>query len=771
MSWSNLDSVLEQLQSHGLVVDGVEVGRKIRCKTTDDRRLQKSGWYHLHELRLRSGDVVLVGVFGNPREGDGQGYHKVELNLKALSAEEKMAIRARLAEDKRRADAQRKAVADRAARHAEAAWAKCLLEGESQYLKRKRIQAHGLRWGPKTASLVIPIYDAVGRIHALQLIYDDPKIKARKDRDKDFWPPGAVKKGHFFLVGPSPDSSKILLVAEGYATAATLFEATGRPVLVAFDAGNLLPAAQAAAKRWRGIKLLFCADDDFKTEGNPGISSASAASLATSGAWLAPTFADRGDRKLTDFNDLAVAESPLVVSSQVEQRLRELGWTGSENSAPYSTSGAEGGSGEGFDFSIPGLRNDYVLIYGTETVLDLRRRSILPLSSLRAAAGKAEVRAWLEHPSRKLALPEQIVFEPAGAPDGSYNLWGGWPTKARSGSCEKLLGLLEFLCQAEENSAALFDWLLCWLALPIQRPGTKMQTAVLMHGPEGAGKNMLFGAVRAIYGRYGGIFSQVELESQFNGWASRRLFMIGNEVVTRAEIYHQQGRLKNMITEPEWQVNEKNLPTRQESNHCNFVFFSNRLDIAKLDPEDRRYCVIWTPAKAEPEIYAAVKAEIAAGGAEALHDHLLNVQLEDFGAHTPPPMTKAKRELIDLSLDSTERFWSEWTAGHLPVPCVVCKTQDLYQAYRTWAAQTGVFKPAPEHVLLGGLKKKPGVLAHRARYHHRQTEIQATCLFPPHQRPPPDSTKTAWITEQISMFASSLGIWRNPSREGGVAYA
>lgn len=769
--YANYDDVQRQLRAFGLedpphgpavistlVVDPPSGRAVVRCRDKDDRGKQMSGWYRLHELRRSNGETFLVGAYGSWREGGVS--HKVELGSGQLSPAESTAIRARIAEDRRRAEYARKAIAAKAAARAERAWINhCKPEGDSEYLKRKAIGAHGARFTP-SGNLVVPIMDAAEKIHGLQVIYSDPKVIARKGRDKDFWPVGLSKRGHFFRIGGTPMS--VLLVAEGFATGCSLHQATGLPVLVAFDCGNLLPAAQAAHKRWPNAKILFCADDDFKTDGNPGITAASAATLALAdcAAWVAPAFKDRGDRKLTDFNDLHLSEGLHVVRAQVEFFITQRGW---DISLAPLTPLADGGRGDQneFDFSPESLLRNFVLIYGTETVFDQIHRSVISLSALRAAAGKSNVRSWLENDSRLIAMPEQIVFEPAGTPAGCYNLWGGWPTQAKSGACEAIVGLLEYLCSGEENSQEVFDWVLCWLAYPIQHPGAKMQTALLVHGPEGTGKNMFFGIVRQIYGRYGGIFSQTELESQFNGYASRKLFMIGNEVVTRTEIYHQQGRLKNMITEPEWQVNEKNMPTRLEANHCNFAFFSNRLDIARLDPKDRRYCVIWTPEAAKPEIYEAVKKEVDAGGVAALHDYLLNLNLGGFAPHTAPPMTRSKADLVDLSLDSTERFWLEWTAGHLPVPCTLCKSSDLYRAYRYWSQITGVFKPAPEYVLLGTIGKKNGVKKERLRHHNGTGGIeQSRCVRPPGvKNRDVGTTETAWASEMIESFATKLKEW------------
>lgn len=799
MSGSNYDQVLAELQTHGLLVTSLELDtpKPVRVRVKD-RGPEKRGWYSLHTLNTRDGSMLVVGAYGI-FEGADSGIQRIKLDKDRMSTEQVDATRARIIEDRKRAEAQVKARQKRAAEAATAMWVRLNTQGDCEYLRRKGLHGpHGGRFSPKSGELCIPLQDNNGRIHGLQVIYSNPETIKRKGRDKDFWPTGLAKRGNYYLMGLATFVG-VVLVAEGFATAATLHEATQLPVVVAFDAGNLLPVVQNLRKRYKSARILVCADDDYLQKclacgemttvetpdcsscgqphgkGNAGVTNASAAALAVGGAaWVAPRFGDRGGKKLTDFNDLATIPAGGIqsVARQIEAKLEELGWA-DPAPAPHAASGEAGASPWHFDIDV--LLRQFVLVYGTETVFDGKRRRVIGLGPLRAAAGKALVREWLENKLRRTVEPEQVVFDPVLAPDDPdvCNLWGGWPTRPKAGSCELLLELLEFLCSGEDNGAEVFLWIQRWLAYPIQHPGAKMQTSLLMHGPEGTGKNTFFGVVRQIYGRYGGIFGQTELESQFNGWASGKLFMIGNEVVTRVELYHQQGRLKNMITEPEWMVNEKNLPARMEANHCNFVFFSNRADIAKIDPNDRRYVVIWTPPAAGREFYLQVADEIRNGGIEALHHHLATLDLGDFHPHTPPPRTRSKDDLVELSMDSTERFWRLWVAGLLPVLPGVCRTSDLYEAYQLWARKEGVPRAAPSYVLLGTLKKKPGVTARRLRHAKRAGgKGQSTVLeLPPSLRPPgvdeerwhkPDNISAEfWLLNQFEAFRDELSEWRD----------
>lgn len=766
---ANYDDVLRQLQAEGLLVDTLEVNtaRPVRCRVQGDR--EKRGWYALHELVTTAGAVLIVGAFG-VWQGNSSNTMKVELKREhadPLTQEQRDALKARIKRERLAAESARKAEAARAAARADAVWRKCLPAGSSDYLVRKGIQAHGLKY-TASGTLVVPMLDGQGRVHGLQFILPAEHPRRKKTgRDKEYWPVGLAKRGRFFMLGAPPQVGGVILIAEGYATAASLHEATGLPVIVAFDAGNLLPVAEAIAARYKRARLLICGDDDYLSDGNPGATAAAAAALAVGGAHLLPVFTqDRAGRKLTDFNDLHALEGLHLVRAQVETQLRQLRWPGQGQGASSTPTGGGGGEPpeESFRFDLDVLLGQFTLIYGTDTAFDDRRRMIIGLGPLRSAAGKSLVRMWLEHPGRRTVLPEQVGFDPAGTNDQVVcNLWGGWPTVAKQGECGALLRILEHLCSREDKPREVFNWVLRWLAFPLQHPGAKMQTALLIHGPEGTGKNTVFGAVRQAYGRYGFTFTQVELESQFNGIFSGKLFGIGNEVVSRAELYHQQGRMRNMITESEWPINEKNLPARMEQNHCNMVFFSNRIDIAKLDPDDRRYCVIWTPDPADASLYLEAKAELEAGGAAALHWHLLHdVQLGGFNEHTKPPMTRAKRELIGLGMDSTERFWREWSEddGELRPLYMPCIGAQLYTAYQLFCRRLGIGKPAQQDTLMTVLGKKPGIKLDRgwARV-DGGVKRQHRCVFTRGLHEPPDyyeGSKLEWLSGCVDAFGKAL---------------
>lgn len=130
--------------------------------------------------------------------------------------------------------------------------------------------------------IAVPMYDELYKLTNLQLIFASGKKSFLK---------GGRKQGCFFHIGEEVKST--LLITEGYATGASLHEATGLPVVVAFDAGNLLPVAEHLRMGMPDALFVFAGDDDWETEGNPGKAKAEAAAVKVGGVTVYPKFLAR----------------------------------------------------------------------------------------------------------------------------------------------------------------------------------------------------------------------------------------------------------------------------------------------------------------------------------------------------------------------------------------------------------------------------------------------------------------------------------------------
>jgi putative DNA primase/helicase len=73
---------------------------------------------------------------------------------------------------------------------------------------------------------------------------------------------------------------------------------------VALNAGNLGPVTAAIHAKYPAIKITIAADNDTKTQGNPGLTKALEAVALVGGNYIFPNFEDMGFTG-TDFNDYA----------------------------------------------------------------------------------------------------------------------------------------------------------------------------------------------------------------------------------------------------------------------------------------------------------------------------------------------------------------------------------------------------------------------------------------------------------------------------------
>jgi hypothetical protein len=402
------------------------------------------------------------------------------------------------------------------------------------------------------------------------------------------------------------------------------------------------------------------------------------------------------------------------------------------------------------------LADGFVLQYGSDVVWDLTHRLPMKVSALRHVYGNDAVKAWLGSERRRLVMPEQVVFDPTeSVPEHYVNLFGGIEMEPRPGDVSVILALLEHLCGGDK---AAMEFVLNWLALPLQRPGTKMRSALIVHGPEGSGKNLFFEIVRDIYGRYALVVGQDQLEDKFNDWLSCKLFIIGDEVVTRQELRHHKGRLKALVSGSELQINTKMMPLRREANHVNLVFLSNEVQPLELDASDRRYCVLWTPAALPKPFYEAVGHCLASGGRQAFYDYLLNRDLTFFDEFTPPPAGDAKKALIEVSLRPPERFVREWLGGLLPLPVRPCSVEQLFRAYRRWCNATGVRWSGEQAAFTNTIGKAAGdqLECKVVNVPHDRGRKSARCWLPQGTGPTEGVSLGSFVGDAIAAFEDDL---------------
>ena len=261
-------------------------GRLIRFPGIGKRRSNRAGWGILFEDGR-------AGVFGDWASGMMETWRAEK--SRPVTPAERARLRAEIEAARRQREAEQRERHQRAAAEARRLWGAATPEmGTHRYLIEKGIEPHGIR--SNGHELVILVADVNGDPKSLQLIAPDGR--------KRFLPGGKISGG-MYLIGDVDPAGK-LLVAEGFATAATLRERTGRPVAVAFNCTNLKPVAKAVRSKYPEATLIIAADNDRHTPGNPGVTKAAEAALAVGGRVAVPEFPEGAEG--TDFNDLARIE-------------------------------------------------------------------------------------------------------------------------------------------------------------------------------------------------------------------------------------------------------------------------------------------------------------------------------------------------------------------------------------------------------------------------------------------------------------------------------
>jgi putative DNA primase/helicase len=394
----------------------------------------------------------------------------------------------------------------------------------------------------------------------------------------------------------------------------------------------------------------------------------------------------------------------------------------------------------------------YIYIYPTDRVWDGEKKDSVPISSLKYAIAE-HFDDWLKHPQRKQIDEDQLKFDPTQKLGSDcINTFRGLPLVPRSDtSCKNIKRLVAMLCNDDPE---VYLWLCRWLALPLQKVGTKMATAILMHSDvHGSGKSLLFdGIVKQLYGEYAATLGQHQLESQYTDWRARKLFGLFEEVLSRDQKYTHTGTIKHMITGTTHRIEKKFVSGWEEANHMNAVFLSNEVQPFPLEESDRRLMVIWPEKKLPDSLQADVVVEMENGGIEAFYHYLLTLDLQGFNAHSKPLMTEAKERLIDFGRPGWDLFYREWERDSLDVPYMTCLAKDLYRYYERWCRRMGE-RSLSASKLVGFLRTK---VRYRRDLHYNIAQGKYKGNFFVVGIAPVDMSQQIWLSECVQKFRLAL---------------
>lgn len=303
----------QALQEAGLVLNGLPImdGKVHRVATLEDKKGKKTGGAYKGFNDRRPG-----GWFVNYHRATNE---KDVTNWKATGGETDPLTTLHIRAGARQA-------ADDSERARELMYAENTQKAHGLYSRldsatdaHPYLQAKGVTADPalrltNNNALVIPFSNVDAEFRSLQYITPEGDKSLFKE---------APKMGNFFVTGGELENGQPVLYAEGYATARSLHMASGLPVVMTVDAGNMRTVAGILGERFPDSPHFFMADLDHTKKDNKGLLMAQdAAERVPNGAVITPDFTDAEKALgLTDFNDLHQSRGLEALSDRLSQDL------------------------------------------------------------------------------------------------------------------------------------------------------------------------------------------------------------------------------------------------------------------------------------------------------------------------------------------------------------------------------------------------------------------------------------------------------------------
>lgn len=283
-----------------IVADGTQK----RYKMDHDSGNAKSGWLTMYI------DDNPMAIFGDWKQHNGEVLKWFYRDQNSLTKKEIDDHKKRMFKAKELRDNQKKELEQAAAIKAgELYFSNNDIDLKNyQYLQTKKVGNYGVKFFSNDfiypifydkestssgVSMIVPLQNAAGQLTSLQLINPSGSFKG--------FIPNGVKKGCFHLMR---GDNRYIFVAEGYSTAATIYEATGCTTFVAFDSGNLCHVSKLIIQAYADSTLIIASDDDRFNELNTGQLKATEITDITEFKNMKPLFLENDNG--TDFNDMMI---------------------------------------------------------------------------------------------------------------------------------------------------------------------------------------------------------------------------------------------------------------------------------------------------------------------------------------------------------------------------------------------------------------------------------------------------------------------------------
>ena len=358
-----------------------------------------------------------------------------------------------------------------AAKRSQAIWDQCEDVEKHPYLENKQVLSYGLK-KDKHDNLVIPLKDKQGSIVGLQFI--------AADGSKRFLT-GSKKSGSFFLLGREIfNSSDSLNYAEGYATAASIYADRSQPVVVAFDAYNLIKVAEVMYQYFPKHKHVFVADNDDSQTGEKEAKKA-AAFIQKSGGYaeiqMPETKGDYNDHK----NEVEVVEGEVVL--QTIDVPVEYDFNRNANGRFLNTKD-----------NIKGV----LMTHSVDVRYNvIKKKMEIDIPNMEFIADMHEEASLIEIEDRciNMGIPHTKVRDYLKVLAREYNPVKEWIESEPWDGTDRLQTFMDSLVTEESaqlKEMLLKKWLISCVAAACEKNGVELEGILVLQGAQGLGKTLWF---------------------------------------------------------------------------------------------------------------------------------------------------------------------------------------------------------------------------------------------------------------------------------------
>lgn len=263
---------------------------------------------------------------------------------------------------------------------------------------------------------------------------------------------------------------------------------------------------------------------------------------------------------------------------------------------------------------------------------------------------------WLEDDLRRQY--RDMVFDPTKTPRGCYNLWRGFTVKARPGDCGLFKEhVLNNICSGDHG---IYEYIMSWLALCVQKPAQPAGTAIVLRGNRGTGKGTFVRTVGELFGQH---FLHVTnsryITGQFNSHLRDCVLLFADEAVW-AGSKSEESTLKGLVTEPTVAIEGKGRDIVTCRNMIHLIIATNNDWAVPAGLDERRFVVLEVSdaRKQDKSYFTAITRQLENGGFQALLHELMDRDLSDFDVFNVPRTQELLRQKL-LSLDPWLSWWFE----------------------------------------------------------------------------------------------------------------